>query len=240
MSTINTVAAPETFPDRLKVLGKEVGSLKKLSILTEVSYPNILRYVQGTEPKREALAKITSKLDINGTWLLTGEGPRRGSASTDRTNSTADTVELAKFSPKIYQTAVEEAVDFQTRGMRMQMLYTSFYQTEKMHVDRATVIKLFGCEDPEIVVYEYFDSRTTSSPVLAYIDLFDTSFREGQKALAMIKGNLYILKAKGANLHEETLFHDISTVDPVKPISFAQLNRVEALIGKIVYATYRE
>jgi len=239
MSNYTAESAPSTFSHRLKELGDRVGSLKELSALTGIPYANVLRYIQGTEPKREALASIISKLNVNGTWLLTGLGSPDDNQR-DQSSSTRSTVELAKFSPRMYQEMIEEAVDFDTRGWRMKMLYSDLYQTDRMHIDRPFVLKLFGSEEPEIVVYEYDDVRTKNAPLFVYVNMYDSSFKEGQKALIMIKGNLYIVKATGTDIHEELSFHDISTESPLKPITLSELNRAEALIGKIVTAIYRE
>ena len=44
-----------------------------------VAYPNVLRWEKGEQaPKGPFLRKIAILCDVNGHWLLTGDGPVRG------------------------------------------------------------------------------------------------------------------------------------------------------------------
>lgn len=48
---------------------------RELSQLTNTNHETVRRYMLGASPSAEYLSGLCSALDINGEWLLTGQGP---------------------------------------------------------------------------------------------------------------------------------------------------------------------
>jgi hypothetical protein len=237
MNSTATETSSIPIKDRLRIAAEHAGSLKALSELAEIPYPTLMRYIKGTEPKREALANIVNRLNIDGTWLLTGKGSPKGGKSTEELNSSKN-VELPKFSPKIFRELLDNAEDFETRGMAMRNIYSALYTTETIDVDRYTVLRLFGSETPEVAVYNYYDRRTNKAPVQIFVDLFDPNFKQGEEALILLNTSLYILEARDSRSPDRQLFTDTCKIDPIADISLEDLMRSDGLVGKVVGSTY--
>jgi transcriptional regulator with XRE-family HTH domain len=237
-----TEKRPESLSDRLRIVSKKAGSLKALAGIADISYPTFMRYVNGTtEPKGEALANIVSKLEVDGTWLLTGKNESADLIDQLKIEiaSRDDVVRLPKFSEKIYRQVLETADDFDTRSMLMQTAYSTLYQSETTPVDKDLVLKLLGTTDPQVVVFDYQDLRSPNSPVRVLVDLYHDKPKQSEKALIMYEGALYIMRTKLIGTPPVTMFVDESTRDPLPPLSFDTLVRNDCIVGTIVTSIYK-
>lgn len=229
-----TVEPNDEIKDRLRIAADKAGSLKALSKIAEIPYPSLMRHLRGeAEPKREALANMVDRLKIDGTWLLTGKG-NPNAASGNQESAKKDTISIPKFCPKLFRETVENADDFETRGMLMASAYSSFYRKETVELDKKIVERLLGTVSLDIVAFDYDDNRTNSAPIHLFIDLADWSFRQGEEALIISNSAFYVVEAKEEPQNRNLKFCDISPNNPISAFTIEDLMRAEALVGKIV------
>jgi phage repressor protein C with HTH and peptisase S24 domain len=66
------------FAERLRIVGKNVGSLSALARKTGVSDSTIHLWLRGSEPSREKLIALAKAGNVNVEWLISGQGPMSG------------------------------------------------------------------------------------------------------------------------------------------------------------------
>lgn len=70
--------------DRIKEAAEEVGGLNRLSALTGIARRTIGSWLEGRNPKPEALQKIAEAADVDVAWLITGAGEKYSVERLDR------------------------------------------------------------------------------------------------------------------------------------------------------------
>jgi len=248
MSTDTSVKEETTsIAERLRIAGDKAGSLKALAEVAEIPYPTLMRYLQGTEPKRDSLARIVTRLSVDGTWLLTGHGGpdardaqsvRKNLASDNTTAPDHNTVYLPKFSLHLYRTAMESAPDFETRNQLIRSLHKSLFQYERYPVEKSIYDLIPEDERKGLAAFDYHDSRSQLPPVRVLVDLYTLKPKQSQRSLVMYEGSLYILKAKLVRNPTRTILVDESDLDPLPDLDIEELARDDAIIGRVVMSTY--
>tara|TARA_Y100001933_G_scaffold72643_1_gene74187 strand:+ start:476 stop:985 length:510 start_codon:yes stop_codon:yes gene_type:complete len=85
----------KTLHDRLRIAAGE-RTYRQLGKLTDTHPESVRRYLQGQAPSVEFLTNFCASLELNGSWLLTGEGPMHGHEVQPHALRTADTPDLLR------------------------------------------------------------------------------------------------------------------------------------------------
>lgn len=222
--------------DRLRVVSEQAGSLKALSEIAEIPYPTLMRYMQGTEPKRVPLANIVSRLNVNGTWLLTGEGEPFVSPDTAQgIDGSKGATKLPKFSEQAYNELLSKADNFSTRDLQMKSVYSSVYQSQKDYASTHVMNKLLGTDSlSDIVTFDFEDARIPNGPIQIYVNLAQLKPRHHQRVLVMQSGRPYLMRGVISGSPAKTRLVDEAKEDPIPEVSYEQLIRDDAIIGTVV------
>lgn len=232
MSAEITEKRPESLSDRLRIISKKAGSLKALAGIADTPYPTFMRYVNGTtEPKGEALAHIVSKLEIDGTWLLTGKGNPSTNFATG-----SDDIAIPLLSEKAYNKALECAYNFSKRDELICSARSEMFDENVLSLTRDMAKELFGSDHENLVFFRYkraIPSADAGITKLFLINLNVRTPRHGERMCVLHLGAAYILKVL-INEDKETYLVDESPHDPLPLLRYDQQLREDCIVGKVV------
>lgn len=231
----------DSFRERLIIVAKPFGGIKGLARAAGIPYGTIQKYVLKTgakDPSRSSLSKILNVANVDARWLITGcsktgEVWKSTQQAGHLINVPQDMDSIPKFSESEYNNLPMKADDFETRNSHLSTSQGICSQHDKTCLPQDITNRPFYSDCSNIVAFDYKDPRPPNCPVLLFVDLSHRKAQHCGRFLVSLDGKHYLMTCEMTGSSSGALLKDDSPISKISELPFKQLQRDDAIIGRV-------